>query len=79
MRWCLDAHFQDWIAETFVGEDFLVADKTGEELAKAVICLVCKIDSRKQLETAPGADMLFRSKILEPYAKARAADGIDEE
>lgn len=77
VRWCGDAHFQAWIAGEFFDE-VDAADKSGEELAKAIICALCKIDSRKQLDTAPGAEMIFRAKILEPYAEVRRLDHLDD-
>lgn len=80
-RWCQDSHFQEWIYTKFPGLTTSAPAAIGEgsDMAKYVVCAMCKIDSRKQLDTAPGADILFRSNFLEPYAAARRADGIDDE
>ncbi len=80
VRWCDDAHFQQWLELNHAEEwwSTQVFDKP-EEKAKKVICSVCEIDSRKQLDTAIGADRIFRSHFLEPYAKQRLIDRVDEE
>jgi hypothetical protein len=81
VRWCDDAHFQEWIYTKFPGLTTAapVSVAEGSSMAKYVICAMCKIESRKQLDTAIGADRIFRANFLEPYAAQRKADGIDEE
>lgn len=78
VRWCDDAHFQEWL-QVFHAEEWEIhVNLPPSDRAKAVVCATCRIDSRKQLDTAIGADRIFRTEFLEPYAAAREADGIDE-
>jgi hypothetical protein len=53
--------------------------KTPEERAKRVVCAICKIASRKQLNTDPLAAAEFKSAILQPYAAQRMEDGCDDQ
>jgi hypothetical protein len=71
VRWSLDADFISWCHDT------LSADVTDSDGAAALIKRLCGVESRKQLDTAPGADMFFRKHFLEPYAASRRERGIE--
>lgn len=81
VRWCDDPHFHTWLDEVMVEEMARAAieAKTPEDQAKAVVLDVCKITSRKELDTSDLAAHLFRELIMEPYKQHREDEGVDKE
>jgi len=82
VRWCNDLHFHAWLQENY-GMEWNTArtdTEVGEnpnDIAKAIVCDFCSVESRKQLDTAPGADIAFNKYFRGPYGDAREADGVD--
>ena len=80
VRWCADKHFQEWLAFTFREWAAIVEQAphmTAEGAAKAVLCKLCGIASRKELDSNPTAASVFNHKIRGPYAIVREADGLE--
>ena len=81
VKWCSDPHFHNWLDYEFI-EEMAAAGidaKTPEDQAAAVIKRVCKIDTRKELDTIHSAGAMFREHIMGPYIQARKDDHIDDE
>ena len=71
-------HFCTWLSDNFPDEWLSTDDsKRPADRSKQVICSLCGIDSRKELDTDSSAGFLFKNLILDPYAEARLADGMD--
>ena len=66
VKWCRDPQFQKWAVEEF---PFInpAGYRDDEEFCKAVVCSVCSIESRKQLDISKAAADLFHKHIREPY------------
>jgi hypothetical protein len=77
VRWCTDPHFQGWLEDMFSDRWNANPSAPDEERAKGVICQLCGIDSRKELDENGAAGSVFKDLILGPYADARLADGMD--
>ncbi len=78
VRWGSDEHFLAWLPSEFPDEwlpDFV----PDEAAAKAFVCTLCGITSRKELNTDELAAGVFVSKIKEPYQLQREEDGVDED
>lgn len=80
---CGEPMFQEWVRKRWEDGDLsLVVDpehvvpKTREEWAKYVLCLLCEISSRKELDTKPGAAERFHELVRKPYAKWLAEQGV---
>lgn len=66
VMWCNDPVFWQWAnATTFNGIFFYVNNK---EDARAFVCELCKIDSRKELDTNNEANKTWHREIRQPYA-----------
>ncbi len=79
VRWCGDEHFQLWLEETYSGAWLLHDVPKPDERAKAVVCEICTIKSRTELDTDTRAGNTFRSRIMEPYKARREEDGVDDD
>ena len=80
VRWCADEHFQNWMQSAYpAGWDTYAAAGNAEEVAKQVICGLCDIGSRKELDTVDKARRMFEERIRGPYAAWRLEDGVDGE
>lgn len=75
---CQDLDFQSWVKSNFQSQWDYVKEhhdpdlKTDEERTKAVICLECGIDSRKELDTNDRARAFFDGQFRLPYSKRAA-------
>ena len=72
VRWCIDEAFQAWLMGAFGNEWDLVVQSHKEdvdpaEVAKEVICNVCGIGSRKELDANHAAGAIFDRKFRLPY------------
>lgn len=69
---CQDEHFQAWVSENFPDEWSVHANHmdSKEEVCKLVICGMCGISSRKELDTNEVARAIFDELIRHPYAEA---------
>ena len=69
---CKDEDFRDWLTATF--NDLWVEERarceTAEEAAKWVICKICDIASRRELDTNTEAGARFDRMIRVPFARA---------
>lgn len=61
VQWCQDVEFQSWLSLAF-GDPV-----KNEQQAKEVVCYLCGITSRKELNTDPAAKNLFEQDIRGPY------------
>jgi hypothetical protein len=79
VRWCEDQHFRVWLDEQYpdAARLFLGTPATPEQRAKLVVCGICQIQSRKQLDTDDEAASRFKTAILRPYSEQRRRDGLD--
>jgi hypothetical protein len=67
---CAEAEFQRW-AITIAAPAFGYAppaDASPEDQAKAVVCYVCGVSSRKMLDTDPRAAAQLHKQIRQPYS-----------
>jgi hypothetical protein len=76
VKWCNDEHFYLWVVENFPEECAGYNDCDEQGMCKGVICTVCKIDTRKELDTNELAEHAFREMFLIPYKIAREKDGL---
>lgn len=67
-KFCADPDFQDWL-NTF-GDGPTVNTETD---AKVIVCEMCGIDSRKELDTNKYAATRFHTLIREPFMAWRAS------
>lgn len=65
--WCKDPAFQVWLSLTYPGE-WRKHDLDDEASAKAVLCAVCGIQSRKDLDYTVDGRKMFNELIRRPYA-----------
>lgn len=75
VRWCLDTHFQDWIACNFPKE--FVGGNVCEQATRDAVCRICGVMSRKELDVAVEAAENFDQRIRVPYSAQRKADNLD--
>lgn len=71
VRWCADEHFRFWLYKEGPKQCMYPAPTLGgydEEWAKRYICTVCKIASRKELDTDHQAASIFKRLFKTPYA-----------
>lgn len=61
VTWCKSAQFQNWMGGP--------AGKLTEAQCREMILKTCKVDSRKKLDTDPGAAATFDTLIRRPYMK----------
>ncbi len=78
VRWCLDEHFQEWLAFTYPEQWALMTSDTPAGAAPQLVKYICKIESRKELDTDDQAHRLFDTLIRHPYAACRKADGLQD-
>jgi hypothetical protein len=62
VMWCAEPQFWDWINAFDEGACIKTADD-----AKSWVCMVCEIDSRKELDTDNEANKAWHRLIREPY------------
>lgn len=70
---CQDASFRDWVREQFPDEWHTAGgdrEIPAEEVTKGVICGMCGITSRKELDTSETARAIFDELFRHPYAEA---------
>jgi len=80
VKWCADDHFQAWVCDAFPDLAQKYADgsqKGPEDQAKYIVCNVCRISSRKDLDTNTAAKEAFVKHIKDPYSAQREEDGVD--
>jgi hypothetical protein len=65
---CKEESFQKWMSSIH-DLKFWLDGPNPEEACKRIICVLCKIESRKQLDTNPEAARLFDLHIRNPYAE----------
>jgi len=79
IKWCDDEHFQEWLAFTFAEKWGDLAEERANVshagLAALLVKQLCRIESRKELDTSEQARRLFDTLIRQPYAACRKADG----
>ena len=68
---CQDPTFQDWLFDCFEDTrgELQHSHADPETLAKAMLCSLCEIESRKELDTNVNAGEVFDSTIRKPYAE----------
>ena len=73
---CSEPLFQEWLCASYGAEWDRAAAEHGahdhESAAKGAICEICRIKSRKELDTDPRAARVFHQAIREPYAAFNA-------
>jgi hypothetical protein len=73
VQWCDTERFASWIAEQ-CGH---TSDETpSAALAKKIVCEVCGINSRKELDTNEAAWTAFENFIREPYMEYLQTEGV---
>lgn len=72
---CAEPEFQRWAAARWDSGDMAltvhpedVVPKTREEWAKYIVCLLCEVSSRKELDTNPDAAKRLHDLVRKPYA-----------
>jgi hypothetical protein len=78
VRWCNDEHFHRWMMDA--GPAYAMPEYDGtsfSDYCRACICRICKVSSRKELDTDKNAAALFHRCIVDPYRAARKHDGLD--
>ena len=78
IRWCDDDHFNLWLEESFPAAWATTVHVVENERAKSVVCNLCGISSRKELDTNSEAKEEFKALIMVPYVARRKEDGVDE-
>lgn len=76
VKWCLDPRFQHWICDEYAAEYDVDGDPS-EAVAKEVLCYVCDVESRAQLNTDATAGALFNTRIREPYSAILKELGVE--
>jgi hypothetical protein len=73
VRWCRDPQFQAWA--TFKWQHDIPAGHTlTTEECRALILDVCKVGSRKDLDTVPTAGVTFQREFRHPYMNHTGGD-----
>ncbi len=77
IKWCDDEHFQEWLAFTFPDQwgEATAANHAG--MASQTVKRLCRIESRKELDTQEQAHRLFDTLIRQPYIACRKADDLE--
>lgn len=65
VQWCRDPGFQEWAGVNWPTE--LPPRRLTHEECRAVILDVCKIGSRKELDTVPSAAAVFQREFRGPF------------
>lgn len=67
--WCRETAFQQWLAHVWptMWRESELGGAPAEECSKAVICKVCDITTRKELDHSPEARRAFNDLIRRPY------------
>jgi hypothetical protein len=71
VEWCKEPKFWEWIN---AGWD--IEPVTDEKRAKTVICQLCAIESRKELNTDKDAAEIFQQDVRGPYMQWLRAEGV---
>jgi hypothetical protein len=66
-RWCKEPIFQGWLAENFEPEWASSTPLPDAEHAAAIVRRICKIESRRELDTNPDAALRFEGYIRKPF------------
>jgi hypothetical protein len=68
-KWCKSPDFQTWIdsLDRKLCKDLAVPGPPSEEKAREIICDICVVESRKELDTNDAAKERFNTIIREPY------------
>jgi hypothetical protein len=77
VMWCNDEEFHGWLADTYQTEWKKNPDAPGAERAKGVICRMCGVTTRKDLDTFKEAGVLFHQQFREPYRAHLENIGVD--
>lgn len=66
VMWCRDDTFRGWLAQTW---PTLFAEQQGapEDVCKAIVCTICDVTSRKELDHNGAAKRAFNELIRRPY------------
>lgn len=70
--WCKERQFQDWAARLYpsLWAEYSTAHGVSEEgAAKGVVCRICGVDTRKQIDTNGEAKRAFNELIRAPYMR----------
>jgi hypothetical protein len=77
VMWCGAEEFHDWLAGTYPDEWEKAPDAPDDERAKGVICRMCGVTTRKDLDTFKEAGVLFHQQFREPYRAHLESLGVD--
>jgi len=68
--WCKDPAFQEWLALTYPGECASHGpEESPADLAKAVLCSLCGVKSRKDLDHTVDGRRSFNELVRRPYSE----------
>ena len=67
VRWCRDPEFLAWAGFNWPHSDDPVCRPLTQEEARALILTVCKVGSRKELDTVPTAGATFQEQFRGPF------------
>src|SRR5580765_449424 len=68
--WCKDPAFQGWLALTYPGECASHGpEESPADLAKAVLCSLCGVKSRKDLDHTVDGRRSFNELVRRPYSE----------
>lgn len=74
VQWCKEPEFIAWINSTT--HNGIMWHVKSEDDARAFVCEICGVSSRKELDTDPTARSLFNASIRGPYHKHLMARGL---
>lgn len=74
VQWCKEPEFIAWINSTT--HNGVMWHVKSEDDARAFVCEICGVSSRKELDTNPAARSLFNGCIRGPYHKHLMARGL---
>ena len=77
VMWCGDEGFHDWLGGTYPEEWAKNPDAPADERAKGVICRMCGVTTRKDLDTFKEAEVLFHQQFRVPYRAHLENIGVD--
>lgn len=74
VRWCRDPKFLAWAGHNWPHTDDPECRPLTQEEARALILDVCKVGSRKDLDTVPTAAAIFHREFRHPYMNHTGGD-----